>query len=820
MKPAQPATSPRRNDWIACLLILLFTVIYYAPVIFEGKALLPTQVVLYTEPWKAHIGAQLSGRDLRQTPLLGPMLEYYCWRAVERKMVRQGVAPLWNPYEFGGNVLLANNQSAPYYPLNLLIYLLPLWVALNWIAILQTLITGLAAYGLLRLHRLHPISALTGALAWMFCALQIVWLEFQTPTAALCWLPVALLGWEYGRQRNRWQWQVMGAGAALGLSLLAGHLQFSFYVGMALVLYALIVSTGMGKREYGRQVILLAGAIIFSIALASVELLPTFEMGRINFRAVPRSYPESIALRLPPINLLTLLLPNFLGSQALLQQNQYYWGAFNFIEYATYLGIPCLLFALIGCWWDKKTATETPSGVRGWLAFVVLAIVGLLLALGTPLCAILFYLMPGYRQFNATARALCLFSFGMAALAGYGVQQLINQLPAEGKSLKSFYLRVGWTAFGVGLAALFTFPGLGLKIQHLFTNLRWTFEWDQLARCLIALVITLLAIRAARRWQVVCWFFPVLAAADLLVWSAGFNPMTDPANLFPPTQLTRQLPAMAGNARILSLKPSPLQPLEYLVPNFNAVLGLREVQGSDSVHSIRYHRLMVRIEERMSGRPAHFSDDIHLTSADDPLLNMLGVKYVVTRRILNSNNLRLVAPLSMNIYRNMTAYPSVWIVHSALSASDGNVALNTMMAANFNPRLEAVVEGRGFPVLQPVSSRSSERAALVSFTPTRVVYKAHCKAKGLLVCSEMALPGWKVTVDGRPAHLWLTDYVLRGVVLSRGAHRVVFRYQPSSYRFGLYLSLIAIGVLLGWIGYGWSGRIYRARNAAATLKIG
>lgn len=801
MKPAQRFSAAHRSDWIACLLILLFTVIYFAPIIFYGKALLPTQVVLYAEPWRAHIGNPLPTSDLRQTPLLGPMFEYYCWRAVERKMVRQGIAPIWNPYEFSGNVLLANNQSSPYYPLNLLIYLLPLWIALNWIAILQTVITGLACYGLFRLHRLHPASALTGALIWMFCALQIVWMEFQTPTAALCWLPVALLGWEYGRQRNRWRWQTMGTGAALGMSLLAGHLQFSFYVGMALVIYALVISAGSGKREYGRQMILLIGAVIFGIALASVELLPTFEMGRINFRAVPRSYANSIALRLPPINLLTLLLPNFLGNQALIPQNHDYWGAFNFIEYATYLGIPGLLFALIGGWRNKAVIAEASSGVWGWLAFVMLAATGLLLALGTPLCAPLYYLVPDYRQFNATARALSLFSFGMAALAGYGVQQIIIRLPAEDKSLKSLDRRIGWTALAVGLAALFTFPGLGLKIQRLFTNFWWIFEWDQLARCLIALAITVLTIRLTRRRQIVCWLFPVLAAADLLIWSDGFNPMSNPAILFPPTTLTRQLHTLAGNARILSLKPSPQQPLEYLVPNFNAVLGLREVQGADSVHSIRYHRLMVRIEERMAGRPAHFSDAIHLTSANDPLLNMLGVKYVVTRRILHSKDLRLVVPLSMNIYQNAAVYPPAWIVHSVTDMPDGDAALNAIMAANFNPLQEAVVEGKGFPAMLPTTPNQTNQASMSFFSPTRVVYQANCDAKALLVCSEMALPGWKVAVDGRPARLWLTDYVLRGVILSPGEHRVVFRYHPTSYHLGLYLSLLAIGILLEWGGY-------------------
>jgi len=55
----------------------------------------------------------------------GPIFEYYSWRHYARERIRAGEVPLWNPYELGGNVLLANSQSAVLYPPNLLLYVLP-----------------------------------------------------------------------------------------------------------------------------------------------------------------------------------------------------------------------------------------------------------------------------------------------------------------------------------------------------------------------------------------------------------------------------------------------------------------------------------------------------------------------------------------------------------------------------------------------------------------------------------------------------------------------------------------------------------------------
>ena len=56
-------------------------------------------------------------------------------------------------------------------------------------------------------------------------------------------------------------------------------------------------------------------------------------------------------------------------------------------------------------------------------------------------------------------------------------------------------------------------------------------------------------------------------------------------------------------------------------------------------------------------------------------------------------------------------------------------------------------------------------------------------------------PGWKATVDGRDAEVHRVDYLIRGVVVPPGRHRVELRYQPASWRAGWILSLVtALGL--------------------------
>ena len=61
--------------------------------------------------------------------------------------------------------------------------------------------------------------------------------------------------------------------------------------------------------------------------------------------------------------------------------------------------------------------------------------------------------------------------------------------------------------------------------------------------------------------------------------------------------------------------------------------------------------------------------------------------------------------------------------------------------------------------------------------------------------SDAYYPGWTLTVDGRPAEILRANRAMRGVALPAGVHRLVFRYEPLSFRIGLGLSLLGLGAL-------------------------
>jgi hypothetical protein len=52
-------------------------------------------------------------------------------------------------------------------------------------------------------------------------------------------------------------------------------------------------------------------------------------------------------------------------------------------------------------------------------------------------------------------------------------------------------------------------------------------------------------------------------------------------------------------------------------------------------------------------------------------------------------------------------------------------------------------------------------------------------------------PRWQVTIDGRPAEPWMLAPSYVGVVVTPGAHRIVFQYEP----FPRYDVMFLIGAL-------------------------
>jgi len=98
-----------------------------------------------------------------------------------------------------------------------------------------------------------------------------------------------------------------------------------------------------------------------------------------------------------------------------------------------------------------------------------------------------------------------------------------------------------------------------------------------------------------------------------------------------------------------------------------------------------------------------------------------------------------------------------------------------------------------------LSEAQNGQVDFVSYAPKRIVLQAKASAPSVLLLNDKHDPNWKVTVDGKAAALLRCNYLMRGVQVPAGDHRIEFRFQPPIT--GLYISLAAIGLGFVLIGF-------------------
>jgi hypothetical protein len=167
------------------------------------------------------------------------------------------------------------------------------------------------------------------------------------------------------------------------------------------------------------------------------------------------------------------------------------------------------------------------------------------------------------------------------------------------------------------------------------------------------------------------------------------------------------------------------------------------------------------------------------------------------------------------VLRNQDRPGRAWVTYGASVAATPEAALARLVARDFDPRKEAILETAPVRAYAAPAAAPPATPARVSVpSPTRLEVELELPRPGILVVSETWYPGWRAWVDGAPAEILRANYLMRGVELAAGAHHVRFEYQPVSLRIGAALSLTGVAAAAG---LAWSDRRARA-PASATAR--
>jgi hypothetical protein len=383
------------------------------------------------------------------------------FKAYAAEVLRAGRLPLWNPYLFMGVPFLANIQTAVLYPLNLPLIWLSTPKMVAYSIVVHIFLGGLFSYLYARLSLgLSPFGALVTAIVFALSGFLGARVEHLTHLNVYVWLPLlfllfdlawprspSLVGRGLGGGSSLFLPALVGLGLVIALQFTAGHLQASYINLFALGLYALLGNLRLSRsqklaadhqircpdagsgdpagaswdllrlaRTFGRNLLVYILSVSLGVALAAVQLLPSYELSRLSIRSGGLPYREAVSFSLRPHLILYSLLPTF--GEDLSQV----FGGESFSEYVGYVGVLALFLALVGVlgqWRRRRT-----------LFFVFLGALGLFLALGlaNPAYLIFYKLVPGFSLFRAPARWLYLYTTAVAVLAGLGADFLSYSL--------------------------------------------------------------------------------------------------------------------------------------------------------------------------------------------------------------------------------------------------------------------------------------------------------------------------------------------------------------------------------------------------------
>ena len=464
-----------------------------------------------------------------------------------------------------------------------------------------------------------------------------------------------------------------------------------------------------------------------------------------------------------PLRLLTMLSPDFFGNPA---QNNF-WGYDNYWENAAYIGVIPILLALYAIW--NRLRRKVTQGPIGFLATT--ALVSLILALGwfTPIYPFLYQTVPGFALFQGPARWLIITLVALCALAGFGMQQVLDQ--GVSRKATTRLILLGLALSLAGLAASFvlkgrveTFGPATLRLGALLILAGWLFRSDlQKPKWTAALV--------------------VVVALDLITAQFALNP-TLPPDIYRATNPTAEALKADGSIGRVFFFAQDEEAIKFgkylahktpegktqfdgfgpndlnfwlneraaLLPNAAMIDRVPSANNFDSLIVGRYQTLLDRIEA------------LPLEQAL-PLLSQMHVGYIVSPRELN---LPIVTRTpDVTVYRNDQVLPRAWV-----AAQD--------------------VDLQNVATIMPGSAIES-----LTDSGNTVTIRASLPQAGWLILSDTFYPGWQAAVDGLPTEIRAANTAFRAVQVPAGVHTIEFRYEPRSVSIGLLVSLVCLVIIIG-----------------------
>ena len=690
-----------------------------------------------------------------------------------------------------------------------------------------------------------------GAVAYAFCSYNLVIIDAGHISKGLVMATMApIIGGVILCYRGKYIWGAIITLLFTGLNIAWAHQQISYYLLLTLVIlfvvYLVYAVREKTMTQFAKSSAVLVVAALLAIAPSLGSLLPTMDYAKETMRggsvlkANVDGKKESSGLELDyayqwsygKMETFTLLIPNFAGGsstykigkntetyKALLptgQAAQYaqsmpmYWAGNQYKTFTSgtvYAGaIICFLFVL-GLIIVRRQE-------KWWILAATL--LSFVLAWGRNLYGVnefLFHHLPLYNKFRTPEMALVIANMAMVVLAALAVKELTDNY----KTKKQEYLKALYISGGIvgGICLLFALFGgsmfdftsnadqnmpdwlrtaLVADRKAMLSGDAWrSFAFIALAACAIYFFI--------RKNFDVKYLFAILGVLIFIdLWAVDRRFIYE--DKFVAKHKSQEFVPSAADAVILQDKDLDYRVFNLAVSTFNesnTSYFHKSVGGYSPAKLRRYQDII----DFYLGNPQEMSrlmNEIITAQCDFgkispnafPVINMLNTRYL----IMPSQNGEI--PL-----RNPYALGNAWFVDSIRWVDSADEEI--LAIGKIDPRTTAVVDKAQQSKIQAKSAINkilSDTVNTIKLTeyidPGHLVYESVSDTEVFAVFSEIYYKTWRAYIDGKEVPIVRADYILRGLLVPPGVHKIEFKCRDEvivrSHTYAL-IGSIAVGIV-------------------------
>jgi hypothetical protein len=755
------------RSWaLAFIPIVVLATIFWKPALFDGKTIIHGDSL--TD------GLSMLSMQARSFRHLGQLL--------------------WADGVYGGHPIFAEGQGAFASPLTILLAwvvapLTGIIAAMNIGHWLMMLLTGAGVIGLCRCLGFGLAASAFASLAVVFSPIWVGLAQNMTIQGALTWVPWAFWALEAWLKRPGVRQSVL-LGAAVAIIILSGYPQ-AFHgatVYMAATLLAVPFDTDARRAwaaEWRTRLAMGALAVLVCAGLSAVQWMPLVELTGLSHR----SAGIGMLVRVPHIDYIRGLL--------------YTWPRLpDGRDY--FPGLGSLLVALLAA---LALALPTPARIKGHMvAAYVLMQLGIEEA--SPLFRLVYHhdLLPGLRYFRTVHLYIDIAVIGFAVLAAAAIDSL-GRLPVASRQV----LRAAWPRLAAGLLII-ALAAVAFALVRV-PDLRWMNYGIPLAALLGGCVFIF-----AGRTQFVPLLMLALLSAECMNLRLHLFHFHDPSVLAEPASSSAILgaerqedgklfdiseagtygftdprtPAVVDQARRMMAANSAMT---------NTLWGLRSLEGALALPMRRQKEAVGRIRDELNGKVS--------TPAGARLMDLLAVRFISAAQPVNVPGSTLFwsdPALSIYFMENGAARPRFQLYAHHVTVGSPDEALATIAALRTptlvieNPPDGSQLEQADDPT---VDDDSPGQFTVLKAKSTEYRVDVTANRAAWFFVADANYPGWRATLDGKPAPLFSAQLLGKAVAIPQGHHRLEIAFRSSTFIAGLSISAMSLIAALFAL---WNGK--------------